>query len=598
MNLSSLISPGHGIPDLRALGSHVYARFEVRQLKNARVLWLNEGWFMQSGVDVFDPAVRGDVCRMLLADYGVTASADDAAHTLPARRSLYADRYGGSGGAAHGGSGRCGAWGLFNGKGIGRTPLTPPDVDWEHGHGHLWLSEALREVVGAEIAAAELPHGAVPVIALIDTGIDFRKSDDNPPQRRAILVRPNFVRPAHFERSIYFGDAGSRDSSQYLDTLRVKEAIAAITGDAGRDVGVQSLENMFLRFAAQIGAARAHRLWQGRFLSSNMSVDGAMVDFGSFRAVANWRRAFGAPGESFGNETAHLRAAVESLCFYFKKFGRSGAPVPGAKLLLADLERATDKAFRDTAIDALGIDRSSSPQAAADLEQLVWAYYQRQQRETVAVDDANHLRLKWVYELLRRERPIALRATHQPKEAVALARFLRDELPNSGPPPVSLATARRWFRPRLHMLYNVAARGARLRADRLTGESHTDVGNISRYIATQLSRNRRHWPLLPRHLDVLGQVSAGYCAALYCRDRNSGESAVWLEGRMAADRWCVFGTAIAEARLETPLHKSTRGAGTLLSGAQLDMRAGGEIVIGGASLRIPPAVLAYDAQES
>src|SRR5206468_820219 len=108
---------------------------------------------------------------------------------------FHADRYGATSGSAHGGSGRVGTNGPFNVKGLGRTPLASTMSDWQHSHGCLWLEEAVREAIYSEVADAEFPHGAVPVVAIIGTGIRH-ELEDGAVGERALLVRPSFLRLA------------------------------------------------------------------------------------------------------------------------------------------------------------------------------------------------------------------------------------------------------------------------------------------------------------------------------------------------------------------------------------------------------------------
>jgi hypothetical protein len=557
MELSSMIRSSKNIPDLAAFGAPLCASFEVRPLRRARLAWLNEGWLLQQGVAVLDPRVRREVCNALVREYGVSSSPADVAETAGATPIFHADRYGGSGGAAHGGSGRCGISNLFNAKGIGGTPLVPNNTDWDHSHGFMWMDEALREAVNGEIAAEELPFGAVPVIAIIDTGIDLKREGE-PARRRAIVVRPNFLRPAHFERSIHFGDAGRPESQQYLDAMRVRQMVGAATQGPAAVMGGDSLREMFLRFARQLGAGRAMRLWQGRFLSSNLSIDGALVDFGSFRGVANWRSAHGLVGEIFGKEFQSMRIALESLLYYFQKHGPRTQRLPASNLFVAELAREIDAAFIDTSLRGLGVDKVRQPRVAAALEELIWAYYRRQQRDRVQVDDDFDLRRPWIYDLIRPGPSASALAGRQDcKESLALARYLFDANPSTEAADVSLLNAQRWFRPRQHLFYNLAVRAAKLCVGRLSGNAGIDARNVARHIDLQISRSRRHWPLLPAELEVCAQMTRGFSSALYCRNRVTGERRVWLEGGVSPEHFHVFDSMIPRDRCDAELRWSS-----------------------------------------
>jgi hypothetical protein len=593
MELSSMIRSRTNIPDLAAFGMPLCTPFEVRPLRRARLAWMNEGWLLRHGVDVLDPQVRHEVSSALMREYAVSSSPADVPHTAGASRTFHADRYGGSGGAAHGGSGRCGISNLFNAKGIGCTPLVPNNVDWDHAHGFMWMDEALREAVSGEIAAAELPLGAVPVIAIIDTGIEFKK-EGSAPRRRAIVVRPNFLRPAHFERSIHFGDSGTADSQQYLDAMRVRQMFGALKEGSPALAVEVSLREMFLRFARQVGAMRAMRLWQGRFLSANLSVDGALVDFGSFRGVANWRCAYGLVGEIFGQEILGMRTAIESLRYYFQKHGMHAHSLPAPRLFDDEMARELDAAFIGTSLQGLGVDRAGRPRAAADLEELLWNYYRRQQRDHVQVDDDEDLRLPRIYD---RSPPdtnaAALPDSDDSKESLALARYLLDARPDTGCADASLLNAQRWFRPRQDLFYNFAVREAKQCVERLPADPENAARQVAQYVDQQVSNSRRHWPALPARLEVCAQVTRGYSSALYCRDRDTGERRVWLEGCVSGERLHVFDTRIPLAGSE-----AQTCAGVELPADAISAHLGGVVTLEGRPIGIPPAQLHYDSRRS
>jgi hypothetical protein len=593
MELSSMIRTRTNIPDLAAFGLPLCTPFEVRPLRRARLAWINEGWLLQHGVDVLAPEVRREAAHALMREYAVSSSPADEPHTAGASRTFHADRYGGSGGAAHGGSGRCGISNLFNAKGIGCTPLVPSNVDWDHAHGFMWMDEALREAVSGEIAAEEMPYGAVPVIAIIDTGIDFKREGD-PPRRRAIVVRPNFLRPAHFERSIHFGDSGTPGSQQYLDAMRVRQMCGALKEGSPALATDISLRDTFLRFARQVGAMRAMRLWQGRFLSANLAMHGALVDFGSFRGVANWRKAFGLVGEIFGEELQSMRIAFESLHFYFQKNGVHTHPLPAPRPFGDEMACEIDASFIDTTLQGLGVDKAREPHAAARLEELLWNYYRRQQRDNVEVDDDEDLQLPWIYDLLRPGAgPATLPRSGDSSESLALARYLLHSNPDIRPADVSLLNAQRWFRPRQDLFYNFAVRGSKHCVERLPADPDNAARQVAQYVDQQVSRSRRHWPRLPSHLEVSAQVTRGYSSALYCRDRDSGAQRLWLEGCVSSGQLCVFDVQIPLGSRETQSR-----AGVELSADGISAHLGGVVTLDGQPIGIPAAQLHYDSERS
>lgn len=200
--------------------SPLYSRFTAQRLKFARVAWLNErAWFLR-GVDVSRLDIMRLLCEELIRNFAfVTPRLErlpsvDAPFLSDDSETFSADRYGGSFGTIHGGSGRCGSRLGLSVKGIGATPLCSDEADWYHKHGCMWLEEAIREAVLGEIAALEFPHGAVPTLAIIDTGIRVVREDGSREAPRALVIRPEALRVAHMERSIFFGNAGEKTSDQ------------------------------------------------------------------------------------------------------------------------------------------------------------------------------------------------------------------------------------------------------------------------------------------------------------------------------------------------------------------------------------------------
>jgi hypothetical protein len=551
------VTKGHGAR-LEALGPHLFVAFPVRALKNARVLWINNRWFIEAGIDCLNLAVREQIVAWLLEDFAVDAVAESGAAQSGV---LFADRYGASDGAAHGGSGRCGAKGVFNAKGIGRTPLASPHVDFAHAHGCMSLAEAMREVVNSEIAAAEMPYGAVPIIAVIDAGMEFRSTPQGTPERRGIVVRPNALRPAHFERSILFGDAGSSNSAQYLDALRTRDAIRAVTREAAlgeTNCAFEDLSLMFTKFAAQIGFARAHRLWQGRFLSSNVSVDGALLDFGSFRSVPSWRRAIGEPGEAFGGEESDFLPMIYAQCFYFKKFAPPAHALREPKDLFSNVVRQLREAFAEGCIEAMFGGQEVAPDLRAAASGELLAYFAAQQRETIQVGYAkSSWRRPWLYDALVDESGAA--STMAERVAVKLRAILEQahrRADGAGMVTARLDATRRWLKPRPLLYYETAVPLAKAVCDRLTGELDHDRARIESYVRNAVAKSRRYWRRLPAHFIVHGQRTDLVSSVLYCHDVRRDESTLWVECREVGGSLHILGTNVRSSAAE--LYAPTR----------------------------------------
>lgn len=285
--------------DYSKFGAEFSVRVPFISEPRGRIFWINEAWFDSLGVDITNTSVRDQIENWLITTFCIRT---DGKFT-DRQPFVEADRYGGTDGTAHGGSGRCIFRGRFNVKGAGPTPLIPIGAA-NHADGKLGLIEAVRGTIYAELAHLETIKGAVRTVAIIAL-----PPFDGPVNRRqCLLIRPNFIRPAHAERSIFFGTSGFAGSDQFTDHIRVQTVRAAFA-----DARV-SWETMATNAAMEIGSLDAVRMAQGRFTSSNMSIFGEVADFDSFRIFDTWTHlGNGKRGERrFGRELDDLTYAAKS----------------------------------------------------------------------------------------------------------------------------------------------------------------------------------------------------------------------------------------------------------------------------------------------
>lgn len=238
-------------------------------------------------------------------------------------RSEWADKYGGSGVGAAGGSGRCS---VFNGtqtKGVGKTPLVTPFADPLHSSGTVMLFEAATEALFAGVYQTALPFGAVPVHAVILTGgrhAPALGTEAAAPCIRSLVVRPFVPRPAHFMRNVRHPDgmrmAGPDAPGMTLDAWRTKQAMACLGNSLKASLGLSDrddnelalldagLRELNRRLAWQSAASFAKRLPHGSLSCSNISLSGAFLDFGIAGFVPSYRRLCRAHGQEPWTESA------------------------------------------------------------------------------------------------------------------------------------------------------------------------------------------------------------------------------------------------------------------------------------------------------
>lgn len=293
----------------------------LKRLAGARLLWLNrraipeDPQFAAMGGDE-DAYVRHilDACAYEI-DATLPFSPD-----APGGADLvgFADRYGGAGIGQNGGSGR----GIhFNGyqiKGIGRTPLVSRLTKESHASGGAYLEECVRETIFSEVVATEFPYGAVPTLAIIDTGHiqTWHTPLGMKNERRTLLIRPCFLRPAHFERALGFVSGARKEGIQdHARVVRMFEGTAAILGQTSlRDM----YDGFWTKWARQLAYSFVHRLPHGSNTTSNISLDGRLVDFGAMSAVPSWSNTatvfFHQP---FREQFDCIIRSIKSLSYYF-----------------------------------------------------------------------------------------------------------------------------------------------------------------------------------------------------------------------------------------------------------------------------------------
>lgn len=251
----------------------------------------------------------------------------DAAHRTDAV-SLFSDRYGGEGIGFCGGSARCATSSDVQIKGVGLTPLygARPGSEPEilHSGGTIDLLDAGHEAIMSSICGEVLPYGAVPTLALMSTGTfaraAFAKPGSPPSVPRVILLRRFAWRPAHFLRNIHFRPHPEFGISN--DSARVRFAAQKLPEIFERELSVErtkineGLLAIAARFAKQLAAAHAKRIFHGGLSASNIALDGRFLDFGTCTAVPAYRRRIGAPkpgGADIWNQGEYIERILLSM---------------------------------------------------------------------------------------------------------------------------------------------------------------------------------------------------------------------------------------------------------------------------------------------
>lgn len=285
--------------------SHVPVR--LRRLDNYRILWLSS---VGKNIDI--------------NNYSELACEIDEDLNLEPFYIGMADRYGGVGIGHNGGSGRNVIIDKFSVKGIGRTPLVSPSSAKSHTSGWAYLEECVREAIFSEVVGHDFPFGAIRVLCIIDTLKNHQWPVDIQPniERRTLLARENFCRPAHFERATGF-EAGNLFEGE-KDTQRV----AAVFSNALKFVSPlefsQLIDDFWLRWAHQLAYGFVNRVSHGNNTPSNISLDGSLLDFGAASSVPFWGDiATSNQFESFENLLDCVEFNIRSMDYFINRYVKS-----------------------------------------------------------------------------------------------------------------------------------------------------------------------------------------------------------------------------------------------------------------------------------
>lgn len=291
-------------------------RTEMRAIFNARLLWLNPRAAAQSPrLRGLDPEARREFvlrsCAYLIAE----ATSGDVPAAGDKTTYAFADRYGGERIGVHGGSGRGVIINGFHVKGVGRTGLLGLDSNPMHTSGGAYLEEAVREAIFSEICAMEYPARAVPIVAIIDTGQNVVWDTSAGPKResKVLIVRPCVLRPAHLERAVLYV---SRDRwCGADDASRVAARVSALYDLMGTKAVAQALTTWASSWAEQMAYGFVHRLPHAGHSTSNLTMSGALLDFGACTAVPSWARflLMMQDGQRFGPDFSEVIQALRSL---------------------------------------------------------------------------------------------------------------------------------------------------------------------------------------------------------------------------------------------------------------------------------------------
>ncbi|MCR9306461.1 protein adenylyltransferase SelO family protein [Vibrio diabolicus] len=271
-----------------------FIEFPTYKLKSTELLWVNKSLVESYSLNSDDP----NVSECILANYSYVAKGycDKKYIFTSDSKPFVADRYGSRHEVCNGGSARCGLNGQFQIKGIGVNPLLADNMKETHTNGKLFTDEAILEAIWGEICHQYLPFGAVRTLAIIKTNIssEFMYSDKKEMKPCALAIREFAVRPAHFERATFFWPKREFMTLRNNDADRVRESVKLLHKSIEKNSvysqysAYELLSIMVSRVAEQVAYSRVLGIPHGALTSSNISIDGRFLDFGTMTAVPDF----------------------------------------------------------------------------------------------------------------------------------------------------------------------------------------------------------------------------------------------------------------------------------------------------------------------
>ena len=191
------------------------------------------------------------------------------------------------------GDGRTSVDGDENFKGVGPTGMVNPHTEEGHNSGTLKIDHAILEAVWSKLLDLELPYGANRVRGIL--GTNTMEDRDGHPGLRVVIVRDDFLRPAHFITN----ETSAKVGRSIIDGERVRKAILnlpealpqptqAVTGINRKTKLSLGLNEFIDRFAIQAAYLWSHSMYHGAMSPSNVTLQGAAADFGTFQALAGY----------------------------------------------------------------------------------------------------------------------------------------------------------------------------------------------------------------------------------------------------------------------------------------------------------------------
>lgn len=259
-----------------------YVEVPTRAFAQPKLLYFNVEYARELGIEIppegITPAFEAKIMEAFA--YGVPDPKDPPEAFKDGKKTFYASKYGGQGAGQSKGDGRSASAGAFSVKGLGKTPLAT-DSSFDHNHGGASIKESIQEAVWGEMMHQRTGK-ANRVLCIIGTGT-YTHWPDGGKEARALIVRGDFVRPAHF--------LPSRNTDEATEAARKKAVKEYLFANLPQSQDMKAMSEvarlqLALKFFARdlgtvYGKMHGAGFYHGATSPSNMMLPSGIADYGT-----------------------------------------------------------------------------------------------------------------------------------------------------------------------------------------------------------------------------------------------------------------------------------------------------------------------------
>ncbi len=307
VSLANEATPENLPDNARILGAATYRPETLRKLANPVLLYVDFDWLVEQGWNLETLTLEKLYDKYA---YAIPMKGEVESAYTSETKTFYSDFYGGDLIGYNYGSGRVVTSETFQIKGAGPTSMLSKahkanDTNKFHV-GAVTLQEGIIETLKSQVAHNEFPQGANRVGILIKTGtkVKIGKIFEN----RAIIVRADEVRPAHFiENENLTGRARKKEKN------RVDEIIHQYFENKTPPGLDDFFTNLYVQMGKSAGFAYANRLYSGGITASNIGMNGRIIDFGWFVGLDGYASVAVTPRWDYNGLNADYKRALTGL---------------------------------------------------------------------------------------------------------------------------------------------------------------------------------------------------------------------------------------------------------------------------------------------